>query len=60
MEAGRTALLEERLRARLPQDASGRITYGARANAVKGRVPTRDRPSESVQFHGRDGNFRVC
>jgi hypothetical protein len=24
---------------RLPPDAAGRITYGARANAVKGRVP---------------------
>lgn len=34
------ALLEARIRARLPADASGRITYGARANAVKGRVPT--------------------
>jgi len=34
------ALLEARIRARLPADATGRITYGARANAVKGRVPT--------------------
>jgi SAM-dependent methyltransferase len=33
------ALLKDRMRARLPADASGRITYGARANAVKGRVP---------------------
>jgi SAM-dependent methyltransferase len=33
------ALLQARLRARLPADATGRITYGARANAVKGRVP---------------------
>jgi SAM-dependent methyltransferase len=33
------ALLKERMRARLPADAAGRITYGARANAVKGRVP---------------------
>ncbi|MGZ5787688.1 MAG: class I SAM-dependent methyltransferase [Ramlibacter sp.] len=33
------AQLKERLRARLPAEASGRITYGARANAVKGRVP---------------------
>ena len=30
--------LETRMRARLPADASGQITYGARANAVKGRV----------------------
>ncbi len=31
--------LQERLRIRLPADAAGRITYGAYANAVKGRVP---------------------
>jgi SAM-dependent methyltransferase len=33
------ARLQERMRARLPADAAGRITYGARANAVRGRVP---------------------
>ena len=33
------ALLQTRMRALLPADAAGRITYGARANAVKGRVP---------------------
>lgn len=33
------ATLEARLRTRLPADDHGRITYGARANAVKGRVP---------------------
>ena len=33
------ALLKERLRARLPADAAGRITYKASANAVKGRAP---------------------
>jgi ubiquinone/menaquinone biosynthesis C-methylase UbiE len=32
-------LLKTRVRARLPADAAGRITYAARANAVKGRVP---------------------
>jgi ubiquinone/menaquinone biosynthesis C-methylase UbiE len=32
-------VLRERLRARLVPDAAGRITYGARANAVKGVVP---------------------
>ena len=32
------ALLKERMRALLPADAAGRITYSARANAVKGRV----------------------
>jgi ubiquinone/menaquinone biosynthesis C-methylase UbiE len=31
--------LKVRSRARLPADASGRITYSARANAIKGRVP---------------------
>jgi len=31
-------LLKTRVRARLPADAAGRITYSARANAVKGRV----------------------
>ena len=34
-----TALLQERMRARLPADASGQITCSARANAVKGHVP---------------------
>jgi SAM-dependent methyltransferase len=33
------ARLRARVRARLPADVTGRITYGARANAVKGRVP---------------------
>jgi len=31
--------LEARMRGRLPVDAAGRITYSARANAVRGRVP---------------------
>ena len=31
--------LKASLRERLPTDAEGRITYMARANAVKGRVP---------------------
>jgi SAM-dependent methyltransferase len=35
------ALMKERLRARLAPDAAGRITYGAKANAVRGRVPAR-------------------
>jgi ubiquinone/menaquinone biosynthesis C-methylase UbiE len=33
------ATLQEKLRARLPGDRDGRITYSARANAIKGRVP---------------------
>ena len=37
--AADVAGLKERLRARLPGDASGRVTVSARANAVKGRVP---------------------
>ena len=32
--------LRARVRARLPADATGRITCSARANAIKGRVPT--------------------
>ena len=39
MSSGDAELLKTRVRARLPADAAGRITYGARANAVKGRVP---------------------
>jgi hypothetical protein len=31
------ALLKARMRVRLPADPTGRITYSARANAVKGR-----------------------
>jgi ubiquinone/menaquinone biosynthesis C-methylase UbiE len=33
------ARLKTEVRARLPPDEAGRITYGARANAVKGSVP---------------------
>ncbi|MEZ0231304.1 MAG: class I SAM-dependent methyltransferase [Methylophilaceae bacterium] len=33
------SLLKLRMRERLPADAIGRITYSARANAVKGKVP---------------------
>ena len=32
-------LLKTRVRARLPADGAGRVTYGVRANAVKGHVP---------------------
>jgi ubiquinone/menaquinone biosynthesis C-methylase UbiE len=39
MASGDAELLKTRVRARLPADAAGRITYGARANAIKGRVP---------------------
>ena len=39
MAAGDVARLKERVRERLPADAAGRITYGARANAIKGRKP---------------------
>lgn len=38
MPAGERTLLQERLRTALPADATGRITYSARANAIKGRV----------------------
>jgi hypothetical protein len=32
--------LKARVRARLPTDSRGRVTWSARANAVKARVPT--------------------
>ena len=35
------ALLKERMRSHLPEEADGSITYSARANAVKGRVPNK-------------------
>jgi SAM-dependent methyltransferase len=39
MAPGDIAQLKARLAARLPGDPAGRITCGARANAIKGRVP---------------------
>jgi SAM-dependent methyltransferase len=39
MSAAGLAQLKDRMRARLPTDAAGRINCSARANAVKGRVP---------------------
>jgi ubiquinone/menaquinone biosynthesis C-methylase UbiE len=39
MESGDVEALKRRLRARLPADAEGRITYGARAHTIKGNVP---------------------
>ena len=39
MEIGDVERLKRGLRARLQADATGKITYGVRANAVKGRVP---------------------
>jgi len=39
MASDDVALLKTRVHARLSPDAAGRITYSARANAVKGRVP---------------------
>ncbi len=39
MSPENTARLQARMRACLPPDAEGRITYAARANAIKGRVP---------------------
>jgi SAM-dependent methyltransferase len=40
MPAGDRATLRDRMHARLKADAGGRITYGARANAIKGHVPS--------------------
>ena len=39
MTPGDVEVLKTRVRAGLPADDAGRITYGARANAIKGRVP---------------------
>jgi ubiquinone/menaquinone biosynthesis C-methylase UbiE len=39
MSPDEKSLLTDRVRARLPADASGRITFTSRANAVTGRVP---------------------
>ena len=39
MASRHLSLLKARIRERLPADATGHITYSARANAVKGRVP---------------------
>ncbi len=39
MSAADLAQLRDRLRVHLPADAAGRITYSARAHAVKGRLP---------------------
>jgi SAM-dependent methyltransferase len=39
LAAGDVQLLKARLRARLSADAQGQITYAARVNAIKGRVP---------------------
>jgi ubiquinone/menaquinone biosynthesis C-methylase UbiE len=39
MSAGDAERLKAGVRARLPADGAGRITYTGRANAVKGRVP---------------------
>jgi hypothetical protein len=36
---GDAELLKMRMRARLPADVAGRITHGARASAIMGRVP---------------------
>lgn len=39
MAPGNVELLKMRMRAGLPADVAGRITLGARANAIRGRVP---------------------
>jgi hypothetical protein len=40
MSPGDVELLKARVRARLPADPAGSITYSARANAIKGFVPS--------------------
>jgi hypothetical protein len=39
MDPGDAEKLKELVRRCLPADAGGHVTYGARANAVKGDVP---------------------
>jgi hypothetical protein len=39
MAAGDAEALKASVRAGLPADAAGRVSYGARAHAIKGRVP---------------------
>ena len=39
MAPGDVERLKAGVRARLPADGAGRITYAGRANAVQGRVP---------------------
>jgi SAM-dependent methyltransferase len=39
IEPATLARIQAALRARLPADAQGRITYSSKANAIKGRVP---------------------
>ena len=39
MPAADVTALKQRVRARLPTDADGRITYSARAHAISGRKP---------------------
>ena len=39
MAAGDVETLKSRVRAALPADTEGRITYGARAHAIKGLLP---------------------
>lgn len=39
MESRNVEILKDRVRARLPADAEGRITYGASAHVIKGHVP---------------------
>ena len=52
---GISALLKARMRVRLPEDATGRITYECRANAIKGRVP---RPLRAPSWPGSAGTRR--
>ena len=39
MAAADVVTLKSRVRSALPADAEGRITYGARAHAIKGHLP---------------------
>ena len=40
MSSDNIAILKKQMRSRLPVDSAGQITYNARANAIKGRLPS--------------------
>ena len=62
MAPGDAELLKMRMRARLPADVAGRITHGARANAIMGRVPKQPRRlmSPLAQSHRFRDVRRMC
>ena len=58
MTSENVALLKARMRERLPADDTGRITYGARANAVRGRVSSSPSASNRMAPFGNASPIR--